>query len=187
MSQDWNIASRAHVCASTGNEFADGAEIVSCLRFSEDGYQRDDVDAAAWDNSLRGDSISVWRSVYRAPPPKPEEPIKRETVEGLLRQLIEDEDREEARVIYILAVMLERKRVLVERATHLRDDGMTARVYEHRKTGESFLILDPELKLGDIADVQAEVAERLGLNDEPEEEESEHPTSNIEHRTSKEE
>ena len=96
------------------------------------------------------------------PPPPPEEALKKETAESLLRQLIEKEDPAHANTIYILAVMLERRRILVERDVQIREDGSKLRVYEHKKTGEMFLILDPELKLAELELVQEEVVIMLG-------------------------
>jgi hypothetical protein len=39
--------------------------------------------------------------------------------------------------------------------------GLT-RIYEHVKTGELFIIPDPQLRLDQMAEVQAQVAELLG-------------------------
>ena len=86
----------------------------------------------------------------------------------MLRQLIETEDEENRNVIYILAVMLERKRILAERDVHTRDDGVKLRVYEHKKSGEVFLIPDPELKLAELEVVQEDVARRLGWRSDEE-------------------
>ena len=65
-------------------------------------------------------------------------------------------------VVFILAVMLERKKLLKERDVQKMEDGRKLRVYEHKKTGESFLIVDPELKLNALGDVQEQVALLLG-------------------------
>jgi hypothetical protein len=64
--------------------------------------------------------------------------------------------------IFILAVMLERKKVLVERDVQALEDGRKLRIYEHRKTNESFLIVDPGLKLAELGQVQEEVVVLLG-------------------------
>jgi len=92
----------------------------------------------------------------------PEEALKKETAESLLRRLIEDDDESKTNVIYILGVMLERKRMLVERDIQGRDDGSLIRVYEHRQTGETFLIRDPQLAFDALEAVQTEVVAMLG-------------------------
>jgi len=163
MSQEWVIKSRAHACAISGEPFADGATIYSSLRQGPEGYERLDISEAAWEQAPRDSFISFWRSVYHAPPPPAEEPLKKETVETLLRQFMSREDYSRLEVVYILAVMLERKRVLVERDVQRRDDGTKIRIYEHRQTGEMFTIPDPELRLDQISDVQAQVNELLGI------------------------
>jgi hypothetical protein len=58
--------------------------------------------------------------------------------------------------------MLERRRVLVERGIQRDPDGSVIRIYEHRQTGESFLIREPELRLDQLESVQAEVVAMLG-------------------------
>ena len=84
------------------------------------------------------------------------------TWEALLRRLVEEDDPANAGVVYILAVMLERKRQLVERDAKARPEGGILRVYEHRASGDTFVILDPQLRLDAIADVQRRVIELLG-------------------------
>ena len=162
MSQDWNISLRAHQCIATGTEFEDGAVVFSRLRFTEDGYVREDFRADEWDESMGRDALSVWKGVYQKPKARPVEPLRKENAETLLRELIETEDEANLNVIFILAVMLERKRVFVERDVVEREDGMKIRVYEHKATGEMFMIPDPQLKLAEIDSVQEEVLIRLG-------------------------
>jgi hypothetical protein len=57
--------------------------------------------------------------------------------------------------------MLERKRILKEVETR-EVEGKLVRIYERAKTGEVFLITDPQLRLDQVAAVQMEVAEQLG-------------------------
>jgi hypothetical protein len=66
---------------------------------------------------------------------------------------------------YILAVMLERKRVLKIKEQIIRD-GQRVFVYEHPKTGDVFTIADPNLQLDQLEQVQHDVAGLLehGLN-----------------------
>jgi hypothetical protein len=110
----------------------------------------------------------VWQSPYHAPEPPPVDPAPRQTVEALLRRLMEsDEAAAHQPVIYVLAVMLERKKLLIERDARRQDDGMLLRVYEHRKTGEVLLISDPGLRLDQLAPVQEQVAALLSATPEP--------------------
>ena len=64
-------------------------------------------------------------------------------------------------VVYVLAVMLERSKILVERDAREQPDHTIIRIYEHRKTGESFIVLDPRLRLENLAEVQQQVVALL--------------------------
>jgi hypothetical protein len=64
-------------------------------------------------------------------------------------------------VVYVLAVMLERSKILVERDAKQLDDGLIRRVYEDRKNGDTFVILDPRLRLENLGEVQQQVVALL--------------------------
>ena len=77
---------------------------------------------------------------------------------------METDDPSKRNVIFILAVMLERRRILVEKEVQMPEGtGMKIRVYEHKQTGESFVVPDPQLRLKEIESVQMEVMELLGI------------------------
>ena len=61
---------------------------------------------------------------------------------------------------YILAVMLERKRILKVKE-QLKRDGKRVFVYEHPKSGDFFTITDPDLQLDQLEQVQTDVADVL--------------------------
>jgi len=96
-------------------------------------------------------------------------PIQKENAETLLRKLIELNDPKYTAVGFILAVMLERKRLLKVKEQILRD-GQRIFIYEHPKTGDLFTILDPNLQLTQLEEVQHDVAHLLehGFNGGPE-------------------
>ncbi|MGD9613546.1 MAG: hypothetical protein AB7V22_11680, partial [Kiritimatiellia bacterium] len=112
--------------------------------------------------------VSVWTAVWAAPAPKAPEALRKETAESLLRELMETDDPSKQNVIFILAVMLERRRILVEKEVQMPEGtGRKIRVYEHKQTGESFVVPDPQLKLKEIETVQREVMELLGIAPPP--------------------
>jgi len=67
--------------------------------------------------------------------------------------------------MFILAVMLERKRVFKVKEQIIRD-GKRVFIYEQPKTGDVFTIADPDLRLDQLEQVQRDVAALLehGLN-----------------------
>ena len=89
------------------------------------------------------------------------EPLKKEDAGELLRKLMTLDDPAMKNVVYVLAVMLERSKILVERDAKGQDDGTIRRVYEDRKNGDTFVILDPRLRLENLGEVQQQVVALL--------------------------
>ena len=162
---EWNIRPRGHVCSICEKKFEDKQPCVSVLRETETGgYEGMDCCAPCWKGMTRDwTPFSVWEGEYEAPPPPQQkaEPVKKDTAESLLRRLVLLDDPAMRNVIYVLAVMLERAKQLVERDAKPREDGTILRVYEHRKSGDSFLVIDPRLRLDRLGDVQQQVIELL--------------------------
>jgi len=75
----------------------------------------------------------------------------------LLRRLIIENDPAHQNTRYILALMLERKRLL--RPMESSDKDML--VYEHLATGDTLVLTNPHLSLEQIPDVQREVSALL--------------------------
>ena len=169
MITEWNIQSRGHGCEVCGKPFADKESYHTLLIDEKVGFRRSDVCIPCWQakfsdaQSLSG-FISHWQGVYEAPPPVTEA-IQKETAETILRKLIEQNDPQHAPAGYILAVMLERKRILKVKE-QLKRDGQRIFIYEHPKTGDIFTIADPDLRLDQLEQVQRDVAALLehGLN-----------------------
>ena len=170
---EWNIQSRGHACEACGKSFAD-KEVYHTLLFDERAeFKRQDVCVACWEKQFsegareRKGFVSYWQGVYHAPPP-PTEAIQKETAESLLRKLIELNDPALIPAGYILAVMLERKRLLKVKE-QIQRDGQRIFVYEHPKSGDVFTIVDPGLQLNQLDAVQRDVAALLehGLNPPP--------------------
>jgi len=164
MANEWNIRARGHTCQSCEKDFTDGEMCFSALHVvisASDGepiLERVDRCAACWKKISTALVASQWQSPYRAPEPPAPDPTPRQTVESLLRRLMEGSEAvaHEAE-IYMLAVMLERKKILLERDVRRQDDGSLLRIYEYRKTGEVFLIPDPGLTLSEIEPVQERI------------------------------
>jgi hypothetical protein len=165
ITQEWNIQSRSLQCAVSGHPFEKGERIYSALYWREGQYQRVDLCADAW--KARNDNIeplSAWQTEFVPPPPPAPEALKKDDAESLLRRLVAENVPNTRNARYILALMLERKKVLrqIERK---REEGTSVLVYEHLPSGEVWLIEDPGLKLGELSAVQDEVAHLLGAGE----------------------
>ncbi len=169
---EWNIQSRAHVCEMCSQPFADKQPYRTVLFEAGRELCRSDIcePCAQKSGDLRARSgfISQWHGTYEAPPAQAPDPIQKETAETLLRKLIEQNDPQHAPAAFILAVMLERKRLLKVKE-QLKRDGRRVFIYEHSKTGDLFTIADPDLHLDQLEQVQHDVAQLLehGLNPAP--------------------
>jgi hypothetical protein len=155
---EWDIQSRSDVCTACQSPFADKSSYHTLLAFDAEGYRRRDLCDACITGASRERVISYWQGEYRQPAPPPPEPIQKETAETLLKKLVEAADPAQAGAAYILAVMLERKRILKHRDTVRDENGTELLVYEHGRTGESLTIPDPHLQLDQLEEVQRQVA-----------------------------
>jgi hypothetical protein len=163
MQQDWTIQSRGHQCSVTGRLFAEDEIFYTLLFDDTTGYRREDLCEEAFKNRAPDgpQPFSFWRMKYTPPPPV-SETLGKQTAEDLLRSYMAESSPQHNSARYLLAVMLERKRILKEIEVKRGDDGNRVRIYERAGTGEIFVIPDPELRLDELQSVQAEVAALLG-------------------------
>lgn len=165
----WQIAPRARKCTQTAQPFAP-EEMVWTYLFKDpkEGYRREDVTAAGRAQLEQAMPLqeeppfSQWQSRFKPAQAEDAEPTAEQKLgaEGLFRNLAEEDDVATLNTRYVLAIMLERRKALKEVDRRETDEGMLL-VYEAPKTGEVFLVLDPGLKLADIAAIQEEVASQL--------------------------
>ncbi len=171
---EWNIQSRSRLCQACEKAFADKQPYHTVLFEEKQQYHRLDICASCWESqhregaSERKGFISQWQGVYHAPPAEPVDAIQKESAESLLRKLIEANDPKHGPVCYILAAMLERKRILKVKEQIKGESGRIF-VYEHARTGDVFTIADPNLQLDQLEEVQRDTAQLLGhgLNPPP--------------------
>lgn len=157
---EWAIKHRSDACTATQRPFAPGEYFYTLLFRDDGGFRREDLTEEAWAN--RNENIqpfSFWKTRYEPTPPAPPEPLAKESAEELFRRLISS-DNPPANASYVLAVMLERKRVLKQIKSEDSERGPLL-VYEHVHSGDVFIVPDPKLRLDEIEEVQNEVAALL--------------------------
>ncbi|HYE32324.1 MAG TPA: hypothetical protein VEH27_12910 [Methylomirabilota bacterium] len=169
---DWNIQARAHGCQACNQPFTDKQPFHTLLFDVKQGYDRLDICQKCWENQHsqgamdRKGFVSHWQSQYNAPVANAPDAIQKDTAEGLLRKLMSNNDPAHAGARFILAVMLERKRILKVKA-QLTQGSQRVFLYEHSKTGELFHVPDPDLRLDQLTEVQTDVASLLERGFEP--------------------
>lgn len=168
IAESWHVRSRGRECAATQRPFTDGETIVTALFPDPEssGYVRRDYCTDGWTaHQESGEApFSFWRTRYTAPTGsetvRPEEKL---SAEEILQRLVEEDEDHTENARFILAVMLERQKLLRETDSQRTPTGIL-RVYEHRKTGEVFIVKDPNIPLADIEAVQNEVFALLENN-----------------------
>jgi len=162
--EPWSIKSRAHACSVTERKFADGESFYTALFPDPEtsGYLRKDFSKEAWDEREKEAEtpFSFWSSIYHVPVKEEEVTVTDESPEDLLRRLIEEDEEHTENARYILAIMLERKKQLVEADNQPTATGII-RIYEHRKSGDVFIVKDPNIPLSEVESIQNEVSELL--------------------------
>lgn len=162
LAEDWSIQQRADACAATGRAFGEGEGFYTLLFREGDGFRRQDLSEEAWQQ--RNDNLrpfSFWRSTFEPRPAAPPETLPKENAEELFRRLVTAKDGANANACYVLAAMLERKKILKPIETEHGENGSRVLIYEHAKTGDVFTVPDPQLHLDQLEPVQNEVAQLL--------------------------
>ena len=166
----WSIKARAHRCAITDVKFEDQQDFYTAIFPDPEtsGYLRMDFSEDAW--SKRPEEFqkpfSFWKNTYEVSIAEEKtEVVTKESAEELLSRLIDEDQEHTENARYILAVMLERKKLLKETDNQQTPNGIL-RIYEHRKNGEIYIVLDPNIPLEQVESVQKEVSELLDGNDQ---------------------
>lgn len=166
MIQNWSIRTRSHHCSLSERPFVEGEVFHTAIYFDAEtsGYLRRDVALDVWKQEIsERKPIAYWKTTYtpNIVEAKPEVTSK-ESAMALLQRFIEEDEPATENARYILALMLERKRILAPTATK-EVDGNKMLFYENKKTSEVYIVRDPELRLDELAQLQDEVAMLLGF------------------------
>jgi hypothetical protein len=160
LANEWAIKHRADTCAATSRPFASGEYFYTLLFQDAEGFRREDLSEEAWQN--RNENIrpfSFWKTRYEPAPPAPVDALNKENAEQLFRRLLSAENAPR-NACYVLAAMLERKRILKQIKSEQSESGRVL-IYEHGATGDVFIVPDPQLRLDELENVQNEVAQLL--------------------------
>ena len=168
----WSIKARAHQCALTEVKFEDQQEFYTAIFPDPDpetsGYLRMDFSLDAWKDRPEEllKPFSFWKNTYEASVAEQKVVVvTKESAEQLLSRLIEEDQEHTENARYILAVMLERKKLLKETDKQPTPNGIL-RIYVHRKNGGIYIVLDPNIPLDQVERVQKEVSELLDRDEE---------------------
>lgn len=165
LQESWHVRNRSRECSITQTPFTEDQPIVTALFPDPEssGYVRKDFCESAWAERSAEDEVpfSYWRTKFHSTISNESQPVvTKQSAEELLKQLVEEDLEHTENTRYILAVMLERQKTLRETDTQPTPTGIL-RIYEHRKTGEVFIVKDPNIPLDEVEKIQLEVMELL--------------------------
>jgi hypothetical protein len=147
---EWNIKSRSEVCQSTGRSFRDEEWFYTVLCDTVEGVVRQDFSEEAWADFIHpSDEMSFWKSQFKASPPPAQEAVGKEDAESELRRLLAEPKAADAKVCFLLALLLERKRILKARERYAKD-GQKFVLYEHMGTQETIIVPEVDFRLADL-------------------------------------
>lgn len=164
--ESYHFTRRLNRCAVTEVPFEDGQLIWTAIFIGfegDEGYLRKDYSEEGWNSRPDGDAhpFSSWQSKWKqVEKPAEDHALEKDTAETLLDRLTAEDKPETEKTRYILALMLERSKLLHETDSQAVNDGIL-RVYKHKRTEAVYLVKDPNLALDQIVDLQREVSEML--------------------------
>lgn len=165
MRERYSFTRRQSKCTVTEVPFEDDQVIYTAIFFGleGDGYLRKDYSEQGWAQRPEEDlqPFSSWKSKWKKLEKiEDDQKLQKENAETLLARLNEEDRSESESTRYILALMLERSKIIVEEDSQEIPEGVL-RVYRHRKTEEVILVKDPKLSLDEVAGLQVEVIRML--------------------------
>ncbi len=167
LERQWQLATRKHACSHTEEPFVEGQPFYTALFWDEEEgeFRREDYCLQAWEELQDSLSpFSYWRSEYEPPVPdqKRQDAVDKEDAEAALKRMISEDEPATEKTRYLLALMLERKKIL-QQIDVQEKDGKRLIIYKRRKTEEIFIVADPGLELDEIPRIQAEVLAMMPL------------------------
>ena len=170
---EWDVQKGKAQCDACKVGFLDGQPCHCLLQLDADPLLRQDYCQGCWTkdvaNALAGSKeYATWVARYKIIVPVPkEEIVKRDHAEIVFRKLLASGDPSKKNIIFVLAVMLERKKILkqqkVTRNASEESGGGERKnlVYVHADTTESIVIEDPQIRLSEWGRIQKEVKNLL--------------------------
>ncbi len=167
LERQWKLAARKHACSHTEEAFTEGQPFYTAIFWDqgEGEFRREDYCESAWEELSDGfQPFSFWRSLYEPPSsdPKKQDAVDKEDAEAALKRMIAENDPATEKTRYLLALMLERKKILLQIDAQDKD-GQRLVIYKRRKTEEIFIVPDSGIELAEVAGIQAEVLALMPL------------------------
>ncbi|MCK6459711.1 MAG: hypothetical protein L6Q95_07420 [Planctomycetes bacterium] len=154
---DFRFARRAPVCAVSGKPFEPGDVIVSVIHEEPQGFVRRDVreeNLAA----IRGEPFCVFRT-KQPPPPPPAKRIDYELAQEFLDRMLREADPAREPLVYVLTLLLARKRrVRIQKTKRLPEGDLLEVAIPRAEEDEIVHVRAPRLTPEEEVALQREIA-----------------------------
>ena len=166
---NWEIKSRSRFCSYCESPFDVGEVYHTVLDLKGVEPERMDCCVRCWKKidpgaeGRGGEGSAYWQGRFKrlTAPVEKKEAVQKDVIERLLDRYIRSEDEAHINLCYILALLEERKKILVPCDKTFDKEGRKIIVYEHKKTGNIYLIRDPHLSLMEVEEVQQQVKDLI--------------------------
>lgn len=157
------IAKTARECHASGRVFEHGEQIVSLVRFADEGYAREDYAREAWETPLGNEAIAVWTTEYRDPKVEEAEPPEVFTpLRKVFYDAAEAEGRAETAIAYLASQLLRRQKAfrLLKESDGEEGDARVC-LFADRIGNRMIEVPDPALTFDELDQARRALMERL--------------------------
>jgi hypothetical protein len=162
---EYKVGRRAAECAATNQPFAEGQEVVSAIFDAEDGFERRDYDAVAFE--AVEPSYSFWRG--RIPQAREEQHrLDFDLALEFFTRLVRDDEPEHLGLRFLLALLLGRKRRLKLKGFSKKDGVEYQKCLLRGDEEDEELSLEvPKLDDAGRVDLQSQLNRLFGVEEAP--------------------
>ncbi len=169
---EWEVQKGGCQCEGCRSAFMDHQLYHCLLILGAETLQRQDYCATCWNEKIAPGlgstkDYAAWSAYFKIVlPVLKEEVIKKDHAQSVFRKLLACGDPTKKNILFVMAVMLERKKILKQQKVIRQEstDGSAAKkilVYVHGETAESITIEDPQIPLAQWTRIQKEVTDLL--------------------------
>ena len=166
---DWKINKTSPQCQLCGTPFAPESAFFSALIQEQEGMRRSDCCEACFHGNRPANLFYFWKTTL----PKVGQTVKKarpvldfDNVLDFFKRLEGESGPQRVAFRYILALMLSRKKILVQSEKKKNEQGQTVQYYREKTAGADTLVhavIEPDLSEEEIQALSAELGVLLGI------------------------
>ncbi len=157
MAKDWDeIVRRTGACGKCGKVFAEEEEYFATLNESKDkGFERLDFCLSCWSDAYRDASFSFWQARVPKKEEKKKLLVDNDVLVDFFKRLISGDDESKEGFIFVLSLILMRKRILKYISTLQDGDGKEQWIMKLTGGDVEYKVTNPHLDDEQIEKIRA--------------------------------